>query len=227
MLVGICVERSLEMVVGLLGTLKAGGAYVPLDPDYPPERLTFMLQDSRASLLLTQQNLVKKIPMHPGQTIYLDEDRDTMAAENNSNPASPVTTDNLAYVIYTSGSTGQPKGVMISHRAICNHMYWMQLTFPLNPTDIVLQKTPFSFDASIWDFYAPLSAGAKLLMARPDGHKDGAYLVETMIEHQITTLQLVPSLLQMLLQESGFAACTMRRLIVRRPGPRSGLWRGR
>ncbi|WP_445252044.1 MULTISPECIES: amino acid adenylation domain-containing protein [unclassified Microcoleus] len=199
-LVGICVERSLEMVVGLLGILKAGGAYVPLDPTYPFERLSLMIEDAQPSVLLTQERLVEELPSHSAQVICLDSDWQSIGAESTVAPVSGATANNLAYVIYTSGSTGKPKGVMIPHRAICNHMLWMQTDFPLSETDKVLQKTPFSFDASVWEFYAPLLVGAQLVMTRPGGHQDSDYLIQTIVEQKITTLQLVPTLLRMLLE---------------------------
>jgi len=214
-LVGICVERSIEMVVGLLGILKAGGAYLPLDPEYPAERLAFMMQDAQINILLTQQHLLNSLPQQQAQIICLDQDWQLIATS--FSPQSPVpnektalahqSPDHLAYVIYTSGSTGKPKGVMIPHRAIVNHMVWMQNTFPLTPDDKVLQKTPFSFDAAIWEFYAPLLAGAQLVMAQPGGHRDSSYLIEVINKQQITTLQLVPSLLRMLLDSGEFPSC--------------------
>ncbi len=207
-LVGICLENSVEMVVAVLGVLKAGGAYIPQDPAYPPERIAFVLSDAQAPVLLTQRHLVERLPKQGAQLVCLDTDWATIATEPDENPRSGVTLDDLAYVIYTSGSTGQPKGVMISHRAIGNHMQWLQTAFPLTEADAVLQKTPVSFDASVWEFYAPLLTGARLVVARPDGHAEPAYLVKTIIERQVTILQLVPSLLQLLLQEPEFAACT-------------------
>ncbi|MBW4456089.1 MAG: amino acid adenylation domain-containing protein [Nostoc indistinguendum CM1-VF10] len=206
-LVAICVERSLEMVIGLLGVLKAGGAYLPLDPTYPKERLALMLSDAQTSVLLTQQRLAGGLPEHRAQIVCLDSDWEIIAQESEENPVSGVIADNLAYVIYTSGSTGKPKGVMISHRAICNHMFWMQTTFPLTEADKVLQKTPFSFDASVWEFYAPLLVGAQLLMARPGGHQDSDYLVKVIADQKVTTLQLVPSLLRILLEQGGLETC--------------------
>ena len=205
--VGICVERSVEMVVGLLAILKAGGAYVPLDPNYPPERLSYMLGDSGIEVLLTQQSLLEYLAQNQGQLVYLDRDWGAIEEHSGENLDVGVHCDNLAYVIYTSGSTGVPKGVAISHRAIANHMFWMLQTFPLTKLDKVLQKTPFSFDASIWEFYAPLLAGAQLVIAKPGGHQDSDYLIEVINQHKITVLQLVPSLLRMLLETRGLANC--------------------
>ncbi|MEH1791282.1 amino acid adenylation domain-containing protein [Nostoc sp.] len=206
-LVGICVERSLEMVVGLLGILKAGGAYVPLDPEYPQDRLTFMLADAQVSVLLTQQHLVESLPQHQARVVHLDNDWLAIAKSSQENPIAQVQASNVAYVIYTSGSTGQPKGVMLSHSSLCNHMFWMQATFPLTEKDKVLQKTPFGFDASVWEFYAPLLAGGQLLIAEPGGHTDSAYLLRLIAQQQVTTIQLVPSLLQMLLEQGGIETC--------------------
>ncbi|MEI2580369.1 amino acid adenylation domain-containing protein [Scytonema sp. PRP1] len=212
-LVGICVERSLDMVVGLLGILKAGGAYVPLDPAYPKERLAFMLSDAKVPVLLTQQRFSENLPKQQAQIIYLDNDWEIIAQQSKENLISKVVADNLAYVIYTSGTTGKPKGVMISHRAICNHMFWMQETFPLTEADKVLQKTPFSFDASVWEFYAPLLVGAQLVMARPGGHQDSAYLIKEIADRKVTAVQLVPSLLQILLEQGGIETCDSLRRI--------------
>nr|AXN93624.1 PuwG [Symplocastrum muelleri NIVA-CYA 644] len=214
-LVGICVERSLEMVVGLLGILKAGGAYVPLDPAYPSDRLSYMLNDAQVPVLLTTQKLLNSLPSdRTTQIVCLDTDWENINNnQTEKNLVSDVTVSNLAYVIYTSGSTGKPKGVTISHQAICNHMLWMQIAFPLKAADKVLQKTPFSFDASIWEFYAPLLVGAQLVMARPGGHQDSDYLSEAIAKYQVTILQLVPSLLQILLESKEFENCTSLRRI--------------
>ncbi len=185
-LVGICIERSLEMVVGLLGILKAGGAYVPLDPQYPRERLAFMMEDAGVPVLLTQKKLIGLLPQHNARAICLDADWNEIARESTANPNDSTTPDNLAYMIYTSGSTGKPKGAMNTHRGICNRLLWMQEQYQLTPADAVMQKTPFSFDVSVWEFFWPLLTGARLAVARPGGHQDPAYLVKLIEEQRIT-----------------------------------------
>jgi len=170
-LVGICLERSLEMIVGILGILKAGGAYVPLDPAYPVERLAFILSDTQAGVILTQEQLLESLPLH-GVQVCLDSDWEVIAQKSQENLVDGATASNLVYAIYTSGSTGQPKGVMISHRGICNQLGWRQATFPLTEVDRVLLTISFSFDPSVWQIFWPLSFGAQLFIARPGGHQD-------------------------------------------------------
>ncbi|WP_172844422.1 non-ribosomal peptide synthetase [Tumebacillus algifaecis] len=206
-IVAVCMERSVEMVVALLAVLKAGGAYLPLDPEYPQERLAFMLEDSRASILLTQSRLQKRFDKVDAQVLALEEIEDATSLDTDEASQVAVAAQDAAYVIYTSGSTGTPKGVVVPHGAICNHMLWMQEEFPLDATDAVLQKTSFSFDASVWEFYAPLFAGGRLVLAEPGGHLDARYLIRVMQEHNVTVLQVVPSMLTMLLGEAEFAAC--------------------
>ena len=167
--VGLCVERSLEMVIGLLGILKAGAAYLPLDPAYPPQRLGYMLADARVSVLATQAGLEDVLPAHPATVLRLDADWKAIARQPEVAPVSGARPDNLAYVIYTSGSTGRPKGVQSTHGGIVNRLLWMDDVYRLTPMDRILQKTPFSFDVSVWEFFWPLIAGAQLVMARPVG----------------------------------------------------------
>ena len=202
-LVGLCLERSIEMVVGIVGVLKAGGAYVPLDPSYPGERLVFMLEDAQVPVLLTQAHLVGRFLESAARVICLDRDWQVLAAESVENPASVVTPENLAYVIYTSGSTGKPKGAMNTHKGICNRLFWMQEAYQLTDADRVLQKTPFSFDVSVWEFFWPLMTGARLVIARPEGHRDSAYLVRLIQDSRITTLHFVPSMLKIFLEQAG------------------------
>ncbi|HYO62019.1 MAG TPA: amino acid adenylation domain-containing protein [Pyrinomonadaceae bacterium] len=211
--VGVLMERSTEMVVALLGVLKSGAAYVPLDAQYPRERLSFMLRDAGACALLTQSSLLGLVPDGGVPVLALDAEGAQLAQMNDENLPGVADERHVAYVIYTSGSTGRPKGVAVTHASIVNHMLWMQEQFPLEPTDAVLQKTPFSFDASVWEFYAPLLAGARLVMARPGGHQDGAYLVRAVAEQGITVLQVVPTLLRMLVETDGLERCDgLRRL---------------
>ncbi|KYC36562.1 non-ribosomal peptide synthetase [Scytonema hofmannii PCC 7110] len=212
-LVGICVERSLEMVVGLLGILKAGGAYVPLDPAYPQERLAFIMEDTQTPVLLTQKHLVHNLPTCKAQIVCLDGDREQIAQNSQDNLVCKTTGDNLIYVIYTSGSTGQPKGVMIPHRGICNQLYWRQTSFGLTQADKVLQTISFSFDPSVWQIFWCLSFGGQLILPHPGGHQDTAYLVKTVIDKQITILALVPSILRVLLEEEGIENCKSLRHI--------------
>ncbi|HIP97139.1 MAG TPA: amino acid adenylation domain-containing protein, partial [Anaerolineae bacterium] len=198
-LVGICVERSPEMMVGLLSVLKAGGAYLPLDPLYPPERLTFMLEDAQVPVLLTQAHLVERLPISRNthhvsrKIICLDADWATIAQESTENPTSAVTPDNLAYVIYTSGSTGVPKGVMVPHRALVNHALAMMETFGLKGDDRLLQFISPSFDASGEEFYPTLLSGATLVLPRNVAELAGADLVRFCAQKGITILHLPAS----------------------------------
>ncbi len=205
-LVGVCMERSIEMVVALLAILKAGGAYVPLEPAYPAERLAYMVQDAHISILLTQTAVKARLSLSGVQTICLDKHWNP--SDEEGEPLSLARPDNLIYVIYTSGSTGTPKGVPNTHRGVCNRLFWMQQTYRLTAEDRVLQKTPFSFDVSAWEFFWPLMTGACLVVARPGGHQDPAYLASLIARQQITTLHFVPSMLQAFLMEPNLEQCT-------------------
>lgn len=211
-LVGVFAERSFEMVVALLAVLKAGGAYVALDPSYPAERLGHLMEDAHAPLMLAQPHLESKLPAQAGEVLLLDASGLSSGGEATENLPDLGTPQNLAYVIFTSGSTGRPKGAMNEHRGICNQLLWMQEEYRLTVDDRVLQKTPYSFDASVWEFFWPLLAGARLVMARPEGHRDSAYLVQQIRESGITTVQLVPSMLRMLLDEDVSGCPSLRRV---------------
>ncbi|MFO0760430.1 MAG: non-ribosomal peptide synthase/polyketide synthase [Byssovorax sp.] len=210
-LVGVCMDRSIALVIALFGVLKAGGAYVPLDPSYPRDRLDYMIVEAKAKVILTEERLLGTLPA--GEAHLLALDTLSLDAESASAPPCDATEESLAYVLFTSGSTGRPKGAMIPHRAIVNHMRWMASTWPLDAHDAVFQKTPMSFDASVWEFYAPLMAGARLVLARPDGHRDPGYLVSAMIEHKVTVLQVVPSLLELVCDVPGLERVTSLRLL--------------
>jgi amino acid adenylation domain-containing protein len=213
-LVGISMKRSLEMIIGLLGILKAGAAYVPFDPDYPTQRLAFMLEDANVPVLLTQSHLQQCFSDFKGQVIALDSDWEKIALCSADNPKLTVQADNAAYMIYTSGSTGKPKGVINTHRGICNRLLWMQDAYQLTAEDRVLQKTPFSFDVSVWEFFWTLLTGASLVVARPEGHRDSAYLVQLIAQEKITTLHFVPSMLQQFLSEDNLGVCTSLRQVI-------------
>jgi amino acid adenylation domain-containing protein len=206
--VGVCMDRSVEMVVALIGILKAGGAYVPMDPDYPAVRLAYMLADSNIDVLLTQSHLNERLPATDATIISLDSEWNKLALYPNTAPDIDLTADNLAYIIYTSGSTGQPKGAMNAHRGIVNRLVWMQAEYQLTDAHKVLQKTPFSFDVSVWEFFWPLLNGAGLVMAQPGGHRDADYLVNVIQAEQITTMHFVPSMLDIFLQAQNVEACT-------------------
>jgi polyketide synthase PksN len=200
-LVGLCLERSLEMVTAILAVLRAGGAYLPLDPDYPEERLAFMVKDSQTSWILSQSHLepkVDRIKCQGAHVLFLDKPqrRTSKTSTGRRRLSRDVKSSNLAYVLYTSGSTGVPKGVMVEHRAVCNRILWMQREYRLGTKDRVLQKTPFSFDVSGWEFHWPLLAGARLVLAAPGKHKDPEYLCDVIQDQGITALHFVPSMLQ-------------------------------
>src|SRR3712207_4485537 len=185
------------MVVSLLAVLKAGGAYVPLDPGLPAERLAYMLDDSAVPLVLTQAAVREAVPAREGVSVLAVEAlAERPAGGRAEKPAGGVGPGSPAYVIYTSGSTGRPKGVMNQHRGVVNRLVWMQAHFGIGADDVVLQKTPFGFDVSVWEFFWPLQQGATLVMARPDGHRDPLYLQEVIERRGVTTLHFVPSMLQ-------------------------------
>jgi len=211
-LVGIAAERSLEMVVGLLAVLKAGGAYVPLDPEYPQDRLSYMIEDSGIHLLLTQQHLHEQLPVPASvEVLLLEQD---LSSYPTHNPEVAMAEENLAYVIYTSGSTGKPKGAGNRHSALTNRLCWMQEAYALDASDTVLQKTPFSFDVSVWEFFWPLMTGARLAIAGPGEHRDPARLLQLIEQHQVSTLHFVPSMLQVfLLDERVHEARSLKRII--------------
>jgi len=219
--VGIAMHRSIDLVIALLATLKAGAAYLPLDLDYPTQRLADMLEDAMPVVVLSTTAGAQSLP---GWAPVICVDTDAYLTDMRSRPfrtptdadrTCPLLPGHPAYVIYTSGSTGKPKGVVNCHRGIVNRLKWMQATYRLDATDRVLQKTPASFDVSVWEFFWPLLEGAQLVLAKPDGHKDATYLVEVIQQHGITTLHFVPSMLQAFVQEPGLAHCgtTLRRVI--------------
>lgn len=191
--VGICVHRSPEMMVGLLGIMKAGGAYVPLDPTYPRERLEFMLEDGGAGVLVTEKNLLESLSSQRAHVVCIDRDWAVIAQESAANPESTATPENLSYVIFTSGSTGRPKGVQLQHRNVVNFIYSVQRLFSLGESDRYLGVASMSFDASVLDFYLPLSVGARLVIVDVETTRDGSALANTMANAGITAMHATPS----------------------------------
>lgn len=215
-LVGLYMERSLELTVGLMGTLMAGGAYVPLDPDYPAERLSYMLEDTRARVVLTLGRLKERLRALAGpDTVLIALDDDWAQVEASAQGAHRnqlARPDSLAYVIYTSGSTGEPRGVMLEHRALMNRIQWMQKRYQLDERDVVLQKTPYSFDVSVWEFVWPLMSGARVVFAEPGGHMDVNYLQRLIDGAGVTTLHFVPSMLRAFLEHAPGACPGVRQV---------------
>ncbi|MGY2180315.1 non-ribosomal peptide synthetase [Pseudomonas agarici] len=210
--VAIAVERSPQLLIGLLAIIKAGGAYVPLDPDYPRERLAYMLADSGAELLLTQSHLLADLPVTASVSAVA---MDLLKLDNwpSQAPGLHLHGDNLAYVIYTSGSTGQPKGVGNTHAALAERLQWMQATYVLDASDVLMQKAPMSFDVSVWECFWPLITGCRLLLAGPGDHRDPYRIAQLVQAFGVTTLHFVPPLLQLFINEPQVARCaSLRRL---------------
>ncbi|PTR28917.1 non-ribosomal peptide synthase protein (TIGR01720 family)/amino acid adenylation domain-containing protein [Rhodococcus sp. OK519] len=209
--VAVALPRSIELMVALLAIGKAGGAYVPLDTGYPADRLAYMLEDSAPVCVLTSVEAAAALPDTGVDRILVDD------LDLDGYPAHPVTVDVLphhpAYVIYTSGSTGRPKGVVVPHAGVVNRLLWMQTFRAILPTDRVLQKTPSSFDVSVPEFFGPLVAGAMLVLARPDGHRDPEYLAQLIVDQSITRAHFVPSMLELFLDEPKARACTGLRVV--------------
>lgn len=198
-LVGLCVEPSIEMIVGILGIFKAGGAYVPLDPDYPQERLAYIVSDSQVSVLVTQKKLVDQCSDYQGLTVCLDTDWEEISRQSQRNLTISVHPHNLAYVIYTSGSTGQPKGVLIQHQGLCNQAAKaLQIELDIQPDSRVLQFFSFGFDGSIWAIVKTLVAGAALVLAKKESLLPGEGLIQLLQDAAITTIMLPPAVLKLL-----------------------------
>ena len=216
-IVGVCIERSAALEVALLGVLRSGAAFLPLDPDYPEERLTFMAADAELAALLTGDSRGVDFDLPDG--VPLLAVADLCAAETDrsggvSLPSAILSGEQAAYVIYTSGSTGRPKGVVNTHAALANRLDWMQREYELGADDVVLQKTPASFDVSVWEFFWPLLVGARLVMAAPGGHQDPIYLRRTIVDHGVTTMHFVPSMLSAFLTAPRVETCTSLRRVI-------------
>ena len=196
-IVGIMVERSFAMIIGIFGILKAGAAYLPLSPDDPPNRIRFVLSDARIAVLLVNSATVAKAP--DGLSLIHLEQAETYNCPA-SNLASLSLPNDLAYVIYTSGSTGKPKGVMIEHRSIINRLHWMQSAYPIDSRDVLLQKTSYSFDVSVWELFWWALEGATLCLLMPRGEKVPLAILEAVRKHRVSVLHFVPSMLNVFLE---------------------------
>ncbi len=208
----ICLERSVAMVVAIYAILKAGGAYVPIEPTFPVERIAYMLENAQPRLVLTRTALKSLFPATQ-QLLCVDSLADRADASTDNPPIQAQQRD-LAYILYTSGSTGRPKGVAIPHAALYNQMRWIQSVYPFNENDRLLQRTPFSFDASVWEFFAPLLVGGTLVVAPPFHNVNVHALADALQKSRITVMQIVPSLLQLLVEHNGLAESKLRRLFV-------------
>ncbi|MDV5143319.1 amino acid adenylation domain-containing protein [Streptomyces sp. SBC-4] len=213
--VGVCLERGPELVVALLAVLKAGGAYLPVDPDHPAERITNVLTDAAPVAVVTSAKIAPGVPASDAALVVLEELEQAPLADLDDRPLGVrIDPRSPAYVIFTSGSTGRPKGVVVPHAGIVNRLVWMQDRYGLGADERVLQKTPFGFDVSVWEFFWPLSVGAALVMARPGGHRDPAYVASVVREHAVTTVHFVPSMLEAFVADPTAAQCAgLRRVI--------------
>ena len=198
-LVGLCVERSFEMVVGLLGILKAGGAYVPLDPSYPPDRLAFMISGAQAPMLVTQQHLISRLPAEAAQVVLLDGDATLLTQQSETESTLSATPSDLAYVIYTSGSTGRPKGVQITHDSLLNLVFWHQRTFAVTPSDRAAQLTSPAFDATGWELWPYLTIGASVYLFDEDTRVVPVLCRDFLLSHRITITFLPTALAESVL----------------------------
>ncbi len=214
MVVGLYVERSVEMLVGLLGILKAGGAYLPLDPNYPAERIAYMLDNAKVPVVITQSHLEAQLPETRARQVCLDADWADIASQPQSTPQTDVNPHNLAYVIYTSGSTGRPKGVMVDHQAVSCRLYAGQQILSLRSSDRCLQHISISFDASIEEIFLPLMAGATLVMADPARQLDVGYLVALIAQQRICVIDIAPAMLEQFPAIEEVANCRDLRLIL-------------
>jgi len=199
-IVALMVERSFAMIIGVLGILKAGGAYLPLPPDNPPDRTHYMLKDGGVNILLVQKKTAGGADF---DGVVIDLDDPEVYSGSTANPAVVNKPEDLAYVIYTSGSTGKPKGVMIEHRSLVNRLHWMQRAYAIDEHDVILQKTPYYFDVSVWELFWWALTGAKLCFLMPGGERYPLAIAETIRKHGVTVMHFVPSMLNVFLEYLG------------------------
>ena len=212
--VAVVMDRSFDMVISLTGILKCGGAYLPVDPSLPVERIEYMLGNAGVKTVLVHKEFYLLLPESDLRCIRYDQENDLIGSGFSSDNFSHTPAkEDLAYVMYTSGSTGKPKACMLPHQALCNRLLWMQELYPLKDEDRVLQKTPFSFDVSVWEFFWPLMTGASIVMAKPKGHKSPKYIAETIIEYKVTVCHFVPAMFNVFLREPRAVLCKSLRYV--------------
>lgn len=215
-IIAILMNRSVDMVVSLLAVLKIGGSYLPIDPDLPSSRILYMLENSNANVILSQSSLANSLSLKniPAKVIFYDQLTEQLSKQQQTNLDIGILPEDRMYIIYTSGSTGNPKGCILNNQAVYNRLLWMQETFNLDANDLVLQKTSYGFDVSVWEFFWPLITGATLVLAKPGGHKDPTYLVKLIKTEGITVCHFVPSMLNIFLQEQHVQECTSLRYVM-------------
>lgn len=212
-IIPVCLERSVSLIVSLLAIMKANGAYLPIDTHCPHDRAYYLAEDAKSSLIITNNKFTTKFTNCSGRIVNLDLDNDLIKNYSSDNLTNLYKPDDLAYVIYTSGSTGKPKGVLNVQRGLVNRLLWMQDTYRLTSQDKVLQKTPYNFDVSVWEFFWPLITGARLIVAPPDSHKDPLELAQIIQSNNITTMHFVPSMLSIFLDEPKAVGCKSLRQV--------------
>jgi amino acid adenylation domain-containing protein len=211
--VALVMERSLDLVIAILGVLKSGGAWVPIDPGYPAERIRWMLDDSEAPILLTQAELVDSLPQTNASVIQVENLESITGAFPPAPPSVSIDPDHLAYLIYTSGTTGRPKGAMVHHRGVHSRLLWQREAYDIGPADVFLQKASISFDVSVWETFVPLISGARLVLAEQGGQMNPQYLVKTIEEQGVTSVQFVPSMLRLFLDALPIGGCATLRQV--------------
>ncbi len=213
-IIGVSMERSIEMMVYIYGILKSGAAYLPLDTLTPVERLKFIAEDAQMKLLFYNHNSIDTSSLDKVDCLHVEHLKSEVFSQQSEAIEVVNAPEDLAYVIYTSGSTGQPKGVKCHHKGICNRLNWMNDYYPISQTDTLLQKTPITFDVSLWELFWPLQQGAKLVIEVPEGHKDPEKLIETIVDHKVSIVHFVPSMLNVFMQTKGVASCTSLNKII-------------
>jgi amino acid adenylation domain-containing protein len=212
--VAVALDRSADQLIAAFAVLLAGGAYLPLDPSNPAPRLAGMLADAQAPVLLTRSDRLDTLAAKAAVTVLTDLDEEEISARPSTAPEPQAGPGDLAYVIFTSGSTGRPKGAMNTRAALLNRLLWAQRAFQLTARDTVLQKTPVGFDVAVWEIFWPLLAGARIVVARPDGHRDPQYLEEMIGRYQVTLAHFVPSMLRVFLEGADLTRCSSLRQVL-------------